>query len=103
MGKTKKEKKAKAEARVRAATLKKEKATKAAKIAKLAEEKKGKKDKWYKKGHLLFAQGTRYQALLDLLSKSKNKLEAYHYKQELKTYTQAFPAGFTNPLSSRDG
>merc|ERR1712159_616752 len=87
-----------------AALNKKKKASEAAiELAKVAKEKRAKSDKYYKKGHLLFAQGIKYQALLDQYSKAHTKLGAYHLKRELETYTDAFPAGFVAPLSKEDG
>jgi len=102
-GKTKKEKKAKADEKLTKAEAKKELTQKALKVAKMAKEKHQKSDKWFGKGHLLFAQGIKYQGLLEKYSASHNKLDAYHYREELETYTDAFPGGFTSPLSHQDG
>jgi len=70
-------------------------------LAKMSSEKSNKSDKWYAQGHLLFAQGVKYQGLLQKYETANNKLDAYHYTKELHTFTKAFPQGFTAPL--RDG
>lgn len=101
-GKVKKEKSEKANALQKLAEAKKERTDKAAKFSEMAMEKREKNDRWYRKGHLLFAQGIKYQSLLEKLSKSHNKLDAYHYQEELGTYSKAFPEGFTAPLSAKE-
>jgi len=102
-GKQKKEKEAKAVEKSKKAGSKKELTAKGLEVAKLAKEKRNKSDKWFKKGHILFAQGIKYQGLLEKYGNSHTKLDAYHYKKELETYSDSFPTGFTAPLSSKDG
>jgi len=97
-GKEKKEEKERSQKKVAAAAAAKEKAKKELEFAKAAQEKRNKSDKWYQKGHLLFAQGVKYQGLLEKYSAASNKLDAYHYRKELDSYTRAFPDGFTEPL-----
>lgn len=102
-GKDKKEKKVKAEEKVEKADSKKELSQKALNVSKMASEKRNKRDKWFGKGHLLFAQGIKYQGLLEAYSKAHHKLSAFNFRNELETYSDAFPKGFTAPLSKDDG
>merc|ERR1711998_452920 len=78
------------------------KAQKEKELAQAAEEKQSKLSKWYRKGGLMFAQGVKYQGLLQKLSTAHNKLDAYHYTKELDSYTRAFPDGFTDPLRDEE-
>jgi len=102
-GKVKKEKSDKAMVLQKLAEAKKERTIKALQVAQLGKEKRQKSDQWYRKGHLLFAQGIKYQTLLEKLQKSHTKLDAYHFQEELETYSKAFPQGFTSPLEAKDG
>lgn len=102
-GAEKKEKKFKLEEKLKKMTAFERGMFEQAKVAKLANEKRIKSNRWYKKGHILFAQGIKYQNLLEKLSQSDNKIDAYHYRKELSTYTAAFPSGFTAPLHKGDG
>jgi len=102
-GRVKKEAADKADVLKKLAEAKKQRTEDRLKLAELGMEKRQKSDVWYRKGHLLFAQGIKYQGLLEKLQQSHNKLDAYHFQSELETYSKAFPQGFTSPLEAKDG